>query len=378
MKDKRFLFASFFSVFVSVLSFPADIGNEITVNPAEPVVRSGTVDAPALTLDTAYASLLKHTIADPLPALEIIYKEEKNPRKAINELKKYLPDLATDEDKARVHEYIAVLEALMGDLSGSLADYEGAASLASGTGRGVLLLESARLASEIGEYDEAVRKIDELTGLVEPGNLPIYTLGLKALILSKKGDCKGALSCIESMERSDPSETGPGILYLRYTVFTGCGRHEESEKVFFQLKEKYPSSPEYAWIMEAAGLDPGMRVRGYPTPEWIFSSDVKEIPGNEEPAVQRTEDLQPETNVVENRSAVQAGSFRMKENADYLAKELGNKGFTARTMEKKSDGDLLFTVLVVPDKKSESLSRLLARLHESGFEGFIVSMEAFR
>lgn len=377
MKDKLFLFAPFLSVFVSVLSFPSDIVNDVIANPAEPIVRSGAVDAPALTLETAYDSLRTHSGVDALPALEIVYKYEKNPEKAISELKKYLPDLPTDEEKARVYEYIAMLEALMGDSSGALADYERAASLASSAVRGVLLLEAARLASEIGEYDEAAKKMDELTGILEPRDLPSDVLGLEALILSKKGDCEAALSCLKALERSDRSGAGPGILYFRYIVLTGCGKREESETVIAQLKEKYPSSPEYAWIMEFTGLAPGMKVRGYPTPEWIFGSNAKDASENEEAAERQAEDLRPETSE-ENRSAVQAGSFKMKENADYLARELVNKGFTVKTVEKKSRADLLFTVLVVPDKKSDGVSELIVRLHESGFEGFVVSTEAFR
>jgi len=70
---------------------------------------------------------------------------------------------------------------------------------------------------------------------------------------------------------------------------------------------------------------------------------------------------------------VQAGSFRVKENADYLAHDLQSKGFSPSVREQIQDGKSLYRVIVAAGISPADAAALLDRLAQAGFGGLIVS-----
>ncbi len=70
---------------------------------------------------------------------------------------------------------------------------------------------------------------------------------------------------------------------------------------------------------------------------------------------------------------VQAGSFRVKENADYLARDLQSKGFSPSVHEQIQDGKSLYRVIVASGISPSDAAALLDRLSQAGYGGLIVS-----
>jgi len=70
--------------------------------------------------------------------------------------------------------------------------------------------------------------------------------------------------------------------------------------------------------------------------------------------------------------AVQAGSFRVRENADELVKDLQRAGFAATTQEAVVQGTTLWRVLAGHGLDRKSAESLVERLKAAGYAGIIV------
>lgn len=69
---------------------------------------------------------------------------------------------------------------------------------------------------------------------------------------------------------------------------------------------------------------------------------------------------------------VQVGSFRMKENAEYLASDLQGLGFAACIVDFKLEDNLYYRVVVDPPRVVEEAQKVLMHLKDAGFEGFLL------
>jgi cell division septation protein DedD len=73
------------------------------------------------------------------------------------------------------------------------------------------------------------------------------------------------------------------------------------------------------------------------------------------------------------RFGVQAGSFKVRENADELAAELARKGFTAAVREDTTQGKALYRVLAGSGLGREAALEVLVRLSGAGYAGLLIS-----
>ena len=73
------------------------------------------------------------------------------------------------------------------------------------------------------------------------------------------------------------------------------------------------------------------------------------------------------------RFAVQAGSFLVRENADYLAADLARKGFAPLVRDEQRDGKQLFRVLAGSGLERGPAEELIQKLVKAGFDGFLIS-----
>jgi len=71
--------------------------------------------------------------------------------------------------------------------------------------------------------------------------------------------------------------------------------------------------------------------------------------------------------------SVQVGSFQMKENADDLVGELTRNGFSPFLRVDQQQGKSLYRVFVGSRLSVEDARRVLDRLHQAGFSGFLLS-----
>jgi cell division septation protein DedD len=129
-----------------------------------------------------------------------------------------------------------------------------------------------------------------------------------------------------------------------------------------ELERRFPASPE-------AALAAGVLTRP-PVPAQ-FAGSVQALPEPDLPPAVPSEATG--TSAGSPRFAVQAGSFTVKENADYLAADLVKKGFTALVRGEGRDGKQVFKVFAGVGLAQEAAEALAAQLSRTGFAGFVIS-----
>lgn len=161
----------------------------------------------------------------------------------------------------------------------------------------------------------------------------------------------------------------------------------EAAEVLEELKVKFPRSPEYilAQAMWENRMDAAVVFTFSPLRLFNTSPGKAILPDTvEPPAAEVVKDA-----VVEEKKAplpalpgrvsseeplvlVQAGSFKMKENAEYLVSDLKDLGFAARIVNFKLDNKLYFRVVIDPPMAVEEAQKELMRLKNGGFEGYLL------
>jgi tetratricopeptide (TPR) repeat protein len=301
--------------------------------------------------------------------LDTVFEKEKNPEKAVSVLEIHVDSIKNIRLKIDVLTRIACIKELLGELTGSKTDYDRAAAIAEGDERLGLLLESARIDTELGNDNEALDIIKEIIQSTDNDSIVNPAYELQARILFEALNYEGAISaCKKVMKSASWDGTSPSLVSLYYSILTDSGKVDEAGRALAILKERYSSSPENIFISDEANV---AGVSSYPTPDWILANGESVLPEKSDLQVDEPENKKTET-AHEMFRYVQTGSFKMKENADYLAKEIGKKGFDPRIVEKKNDNELLYTVLVAPDPRTGNVLGLITKLRDSGFDGFVV------
>ncbi len=151
-------------------------------------------------------------------------------------------------------------------------------------------------------------------------------------------------------------------IFLLYEASVAVGDSDAAEAATTRMERLYPRSPEYQLLVS--------RARYLPTPSRIFGS-MSSIPEPPEESGQEREPDSSEPNSDEparTPRAVQTGSFRDRENAEYMAQDLERFGFEAR-IETTAAG--LFRV-VVPLASPEDSQETVIRLKDRGLQGFLL------
>jgi cell division septation protein DedD len=72
---------------------------------------------------------------------------------------------------------------------------------------------------------------------------------------------------------------------------------------------------------------------------------------------------------------VQTGSFKDRENAEYMVRDLKASGFEAEVVEKQIGGTLYYRVVIGPLMTLEQAQSLLMKLKDSSYEGVLLFPE---
>jgi cell division protein FtsN len=72
---------------------------------------------------------------------------------------------------------------------------------------------------------------------------------------------------------------------------------------------------------------------------------------------------------------VQTGSFRDRENAEYMVRDLKASGFETEIMEKQIGGTLYYRVVIGPLMTVDKAQAVLMKLKDAGFEGVLLFPE---
>ncbi|UCF97129.1 MAG: SPOR domain-containing protein [Spirochaetaceae bacterium] len=185
------------------------------------------------------------------------------------------------------------------------------------------------------------------------------------------------------------ANVAPVILLAYYEYLLDQGRAEAAAKQLEKLAEKFPESPELA--LARASEQEG-RISYAPLPSRLLP---RELPlaagtspdgGKEPPPI-----VQPPTETgqaapqaatpaaesrLENQTVlVQTGSFRDRENAQYMVRDLKDSGFEAGIVEKRIGGTLYYRVVIGPLMTMDKAQALLMKLKDARFEGVLLFQE---
>ena len=136
------------------------------------------------------------------------------------------------------------------------------------------------------------------------------------------------------------------------------------------------AAPERAMPGEAATPEPTPAPITIPVPPTTTPNNVPAAPARPAPAAAPTPRSAPATNPPAARGtfAVQLGSFRSKENADGLVRDMTAKGFAAFVAPITTNGHELYRVRVGPTRDRASAEALAAELKRIGQSGSIVQI----
>jgi tetratricopeptide (TPR) repeat protein len=235
------------------------------------------------------------------------------------------------------------------------------------------LLRAAVLEFELGETAQAEKDALIVVNNAVASELILDASFLLSRIYLMNGREERGFTVLDSL--TDTSVTvqhiKPEYLYALILYAEQYGRTEEAETARRKLQKYFPDSV-YIRLDESSD---DIQMHLMPNPSLLLGGN--DIPRNTQPA-QTEDNAEPEG---KKPAYVQTGSFSVKENAEYMKRDLEESGFCAVIRNTRVSGERYYQVLVPlkPQERvsddcttDESADTVLILLKERGFEGFLV------
>ncbi len=331
---------------------------------------------------------------------------------AIGLLKKGVDVLHGAADRSAVYAAMATAAELAGDVEHAEQYFEISYldSPSGGTRNYFSLLRAAELSFELGRASDAATRAQLIVtalGSAAAGS-PAHALVVSAQLLLARveGDQHGPLAGYEKASPllADP-QAGPAVILFVVESAHAAGDRAAAMKALDQLQLRYPDSPEYMLgqdVIGTAGSSVSPKVYYLPSPSRILGPLQAELASpldqptaestasapTSQPAPPESEssgagsgtgsgsvaapesDSTPDSGIAAGSTAIQAGSFRDRSNADALMKELFAKGYQVELRQAKVGSELYYKV-VLPAKSGDE-QQLLIKLRGDGYEGFVL------
>ncbi len=272
----------------------------------------------------------------------------------------------------------AELHALRGDLESAADAYAEAARSAkagaSDPGHAASAryrVEEAAIRLEMGDVDSAARLADAAVGAARDPEVQRRAALLQARALFAAGDTDAAFDLARTLSEAEHAPTlQPATLLFLYRLSLRLERDDEAERARRLLSELYPDSPEMMLVSGGSG------VSEFPRPSAFLGPDALTPPAGAAGTGDAGDGSSAGAAAADDaRSAegeprgVQVGSFKSMENARDMRREISSAGFTAEIVDAPG-GEFHRVIIAVPEGTDPQ--RLLIRLKEEGFEGFLV------
>jgi len=208
-------------------------------------------------------------------------------------------------------------------------------------------------------------------------------------------------------KRYGSTAIAPGALLEYQRFLTRLGRDAEAASLGSELRQRFPDSPEASLALSPeaseSGADQDPRVVYASSPLRLLPAEIQQplsspsgpegealpapavvppaaspdahAPATAAPAIPPTPTDAPQTEAPAVQALVQTGSFRDRENAVYMVRDLKGAGFAAEILEKDLDGRVFYRVVIGPAMAAEEAQRLMLRLKVAGFEGFLLFLD---
>lgn len=257
-----------------------------------------------------------------------------------------------------------------------------------------ILQDRAAMLLELGETDEAVRLLTRVINTASNRSHQRSAAVLRSRAYLLGGNPHRARTHARSL-LGGPDE--PKVLFLLLEIARRTEDRSLQEESLQRLAEHFPSSPEASLALTEEDRETQPVIGHYPVPSRVFGDAYRreesfplETPGEVMPApAERPGRALPTTPADrparaasvpatdEERSrleGIQTGSFRDRENAEYMVRDIGALGFSASIRPVETESGRFYRVVIpVPEGTTvlEAQDRIV-KLKEEGVEGFLL------
>ncbi len=272
---------------------------------------------------------------------------EPDPEKSLKIMKKY-EKTVSKENTGDYYNRMAILEEMTGEIENAEKSYKKAWELESGNAAYSYLLSSAVMLFYMGNLRDAEKEALTVSKKSNDNYTAAKSRFLISSIYAANGNMGKAAGELEYLRKKYPdSNLIPSVLSKLIFLYREQNKNEKSKSLLQELKNKYPGSIQYKIL--ASGNNG--RIRYFPNPAFLLNGNIRK--GSE-------------------MFNIQAGSFGIKENAYYLVRDLKKIGFNAHMTEVNLKGKRYYRVIVGPVRNIASAQKMIDRLTEKGFSGFMV------
>jgi tetratricopeptide (TPR) repeat protein len=290
-------------------------------------------------------------------------------------LEKYWAHISDKAAQSAILGKTATLYEISGDFVKAQALFDQAYYANPGEAAFPFLYRSARLLFELGETRKSEDHARVVANLCKNPVTKKRAAFLLTRILAGSGQPEEALRVALRLteDSSNPTDNESVFLFI-FTLADSLGREPERSLALQRLAKDYPDSPEFRLAGQAAGQSRQGAVTPLPTPSALLNplspgtSVQSSLAPPEKPAVPSTPGAAGPA-----ASAVQTGSFSVRENAEYMVRDLARLGFAAEIREASGrTGSPIYKVVVPLAGGPEEAQKLLIRLKEKSIEGFLL------
>lgn len=267
--------------------------------------------------------------------------------------------------------------------------YQESMRIAPGDDRSALAF--ARVSIEIGNLTEGLITLNKV--VQTPGNRDYQREAavLRARIYALTGETERAVQharALAGLDRPVDEQQRKVIDEGAFNLLLDIAQRTDNtglrDEAFQRLQVLYPDSPTTLLYTEEdrqGVLALSSSVTAYPTPSRIISTAnalsatpvTTVIPERQRPVQRDAENLSDQReSMTERVIGIQTGSFRDRENAEYMVKDIEAAGYDAVIRTVEISGNTFFRVLVDVSGSPQDVQEYVVRLKERGIEGFLV------
>ncbi len=296
-------------------------------------------------------------------------------------MEKFADRLARPEDRSRAYRLHAELIELRGNTVEAEKRYREAFEHAPESRPGLeALIAAGNLALERGAYDEALEDAETVSGAGRAQPEEAGSLAEAALLLSARAQVamereREAFAELEAYHQ-DHAVTLPKTLLYKAELAARLGRDARRAELVERISDEFPDSPEARLASKPSGAG-DRRVELLPSPAGLFSGFERAVALPEPETPREADGPRDDAADAEPRVVgVQTGSFSVKENAEYMVRDLREEGFSEAEVRRREVGDSTYYQVFVPVSSSQGhrseAQRVVVELKELGFEGFLL------
>lgn len=336
---------------------------------------------------TAYRQWLKANTSSPQYGEVVLHASalEPDPNRLLEFLKSSLDQIKKQGESSdplpaeagKIALRLSLLQELLGNIEAAWRGYE-----SSTVALPQYKLNLAALLVEQGKLEKALEVLDGIApaialsggkeGVSANRDIIIRSRILKARILALQNKIAPAERTLrELLALRIKSDYLAEALLALFELLINEKRRSDGAEVLEELRLKFPRSPEYI-LAQAIWENRVDAVVVFAFSPLRLLHSTLGSGSLTDTAEEKKAPLPGPVSSEEQLVLVQVGSFRMKENAEYLASDLQGLGFAACIVDFKLEDNLYYRVVVDPPRVVEEAQKVLMHLKDAGFEGFLL------